>query len=196
MIHVPQQYGYKTLDKSFRDEVASTERFLELMEPYFVLVPEVQMQHYDGSKMRIDFLGRPRHREDMPWLPWAGFELKARFKEIKDFCKALKQGIDYRHGVVVDKRLQNIRGMTPPFLFIWPDPSEEDYGFVKGIHGGAVRVAGQYNVGVLRHESYAFYSRFGTRISLAVSGTLLWDSVVGSRGNSKTFGTARRRGSA
>lgn len=189
MLIVPN--GRRTIERVFSSEQDAEQRFEEVFGRHFILRKQVQMKHLDGTRLRIDYLGRPKDPAQMPWLSYAGFELKATTEAIGELCSALKQAIDYRHAVITDKRFPRLHQRTPPFVFVYPDAGQEDFGGAKTVYGGAIRVAGQYNVGLARHEIYYGSSR----VALHISGTLLWCSAQGSRGVAKNFGIGRRRGS-
>lgn len=186
----PVYFTRRTIEKKFENERDATERFREIMQPYFILREQVQMRHYDGSSLRIDFIGRPKNPELMPWLPWCGFELKANIEAVGDLCRALKQGAGYKDARIVDKRFPRLQGQQPQFVFVYPDAGDEDFGCCKSWYGGVVRMAGQFNVGLVRLEDY--YGQ--RRVVLHVSATRLWSSDAGSNGQANMFGTARRRG--
>ncbi len=184
----------KTLERYFKTEKLAGQRFDELMWPYFRLVNEVQLQHYDGSRLRIDRVGVPRREAGVTWAPLIGFELKKSTGGIGDLTKALNQAIDYRDCIITDKRFKKFLGWRLPFVFVFPDSWDVDqkHDYPRGLYGGAIRQAGRRNVGLLRWENY-----YGTqRLMLHAAGERLWSSDEGSTKTAATFGTARGRGSA
>ncbi len=184
----------KILETSFETEKQAAQRFDELMQPYFHLIGEVWLQHYDGAKLRIDRVGVPRREARMGWAPLVGFELKKNTFGIGGLTKALNQAIDYRDCIITDARFSNFRGCRLPFVFVFPDSwdVEDPHAYAQGLYGGAVRQAGRRNVGLVRWENH-----YGVlRLLLHASGQKLWASDAGSSKTAATFGTARGRGSA
>ena len=176
------RFGRETLCRSFDTEAAAGEKFDELMLPYFHLISEVWLEHYDGSKLRIDRVGVPRRETGVDWAPLMGFELKKNTHGIGDLTRAFNQSMDYRDSFITDKRFNRFRGCVLPFVFVFPDSWEQNLD--SGMYGGAIRQAGRRNVGLVRHEHY--YGVY--RILLHASGQRLWSS---DRGSEQDFGDVR-----
>lgn len=184
----------------FLSEQEAVWRISGLLAPVFHVVPEVWMRHLDGTKLRMDMAavakddGSGFHRFTM-----IGVEVKRGYKSMRDFNYALKQAIDYRHSVIVDKRSNHFQNATPEFVFVYPDfttsPafSSENY---RSAYDGSIRLAGLYNVGVIREMRGIW--RNGKRqseLEFRVSDSAIWRSKSGICGPS-IFGTARKRGAA
>jgi len=168
--------------------------FERLMGRYFWLLPEVWMEHVSGKRLRIDYIGRP-FCEFQRCL--VGFELKGASTEFAGFSQALKQSIDYRHSVIVDKRCRLWKERTPLFIFVYYPvfvnryylTSVTERKIYEGWIAGAVRLAGKYNVGLVNTTNR------WDGVRLEVSDTPIWDEKRGLRGNGLEFGTARKPGS-
>jgi hypothetical protein len=88
--------------------------FLEaLLEPWFVLKPEVELC-YPGAanRLRIDYLAKPKPDTGFPF-PLFGIECK-RANGFGGFNRAVKQAIDYTRCTIVDPRpsLARVQGQT------------------------------------------------------------------------------------
>lgn len=152
------------------------------------------MTHLDGTKLRIDYIAVPRPELQFP-APFVGIELKRGYSQFRDFSKALKQCVDYRHSVIADARSTKSQGMTPPFVFLYPPlAGENEQSVYAGMEAGAVRFAGQFNVGILR-ESRSYWSPEPV-IRFEIAATRLWSNNYGANALGDAFGSGRRRGSA
>lgn len=167
------------------------------MGRYFLLLPEVQMRHMDGSKLRIDYVGYPRDETLRAAWGLVGFEIKRGYVGFKDIGRVLKQAMDYRHAVLADSRIKTRSGFVGKplgFVFVWPPlPGFYERGGSYSLNSwteGAVRVAGHYNVGTVAFRQYT------EAPGLYVSGSRLWDASDGPADNAADFGSGRGRGSA
>jgi hypothetical protein len=175
-------------DWTAADDIAESEVsaiFKSMIQPYFDLVAQGQMRHVDGKRLRIDYLGVP-----LVVFPAevVGFELKGPYQGFKDYTQALKQGIDYRHSTIEDKRLARFEGVRPDFIFICYPAFERQNSTLREWANGAIRLAGRYNVGMLNLLGY----RYG--VELTVGAERLWHSRNGLRADADTFATHRLPG--
>lgn len=175
----------------FDNEADAVTYLTGALEPYFQIMPEAQMRHLDGTRVRMDMLLLPRadapvkHRRCL-----MGIELKAGHKDLRHYHLALKQAIDYRHSKVVDKRANKQRNKIPDYVFVFPaflTPEE----FRSQWWRGSIRLAGMFNVGTI-HEVYRWG---GWALEFRVSDTVIWRSDQGVVGHIN-FGTGRKRGAA
>lgn len=171
------------------------------MHEVFRLLSEVQMRHLDGTRLRMDLLAIPRKEapEGFHRFSLIGVEVKPGYDNLRDFNRALKQAIDYRHSILADHRVKRHHEQTPPFVFIYPDfhdnPDDPAVSPIyRGGYYGSVRLAGQFNVGVIR-EVYNYWGHGKKELEFRVSDTPIWRSHTGWV-NGVAFGTARRRGAA
>lgn len=173
----------------FDNEPEAVTYLREQLRPYFIIMKEVQMQHLDGSRVRMDMLLLPREESPVAHrFGLIGIELKSGHKELRNYHKALKQAIDYRHSVVVDKRVKRHRNKTPEFVFVFPSFVD---GYHQYWHRGSIRLAGMFNVGSI-HEVHRWG---GWALEFRVSDTAIWRSDQGVVGGIN-FGAGRRRGAA
>lgn len=173
----------------FPSEAEAVKYLHQRLNPYFKILQEVQMRHMDGTRVRMDMLLRPRHDVLIAQrFGLIGIELKAGHKALRNFHAALKQAIDYRHSVVIDRRAARFNGATPEFVFVYPAFPNGRY---ENWHRGSMRLAGMFNVGTI-HELTHWNA--GT-IEFRVSDSPIWRSNQGIVGHIN-FGTARRRGAA
>lgn len=173
------------------ERLASAELF-KMLSPYFQLVPEVRLIHHDGSKLRIDYVALVREGVEFR-TPIFGIEVKVDYHDFKDYTHSLKQCIDYRHSLIDDARSKIYRGQALPFVFLWPDVRDVRDGETYAEWAkGAERVAGKFNVGLIRHKQLWDGDQV---IEFMLSGGAFWRSQSGNYGNAH-FGMARRRGSA
>lgn len=182
-------------ERKIKNEAETRDVFEEMARPYFWLWPEVQMRHYSGERLRIDYVGLPFTRFQTGLV---GFELKGDGKGFQGFNRALKQGIDYRQSEIIDRRLSRFPWKRLLFVFIyhprcWGRYSTlEETESIQGYQGwlaGAARLAGLYNVGVLNTRRWGPWD--GWR--LEISETPLWDSKKGLRGNGLLIGSGASR---
>lgn len=192
------------LSVNFDTEQDAVQWVVERMAPRFKLVSEVRVEHLDGSKIRMDMVAIAREPNDL--LPdhrfhrfhLIGVEVKYGYDSLRSFNRALKQAIDYRHSRIIDKRSKHHQGVVPEYVFVFPDfdpavdlTASEIY---RGGYYGAVRLAGMFNVGVIRELRPSWNVR-GSQLEFRVSDTPIWRTDYGVVGPF-AFGTARRRGAA
>lgn len=177
--------------QAFITEADASAYLAARLSPFFRLIPEVRLQHFDGSRLRIDYVALPRGEFRVPLF---GIEVKLNYPSYKDFSHALKQAIDYRHSVIIDPRSQLYRGQLLPFVFVWPDfrdlsesPLETAWVF------GSERLAGKFNVGLIREQHDWQGTPF---IGLHLSGSPFWRSHSGSVSGDQFGMATRKRGSA
>jgi hypothetical protein len=98
------------------------EAFSRLMSPTFKLHHEVNLKHYSGAPLRIDFVGLDRQRRiEQP----IGFELKRGGMESDDFSTfthAVRQATDYAKSTIQDDRARVWVGAPLRFVFVFPCP--------------------------------------------------------------------------
>lgn len=184
----------------FVSEDEAVAELIERLAPDFQFIPEVHLRHFDGATCRIDFIAAPRPQrpayERFGRWGFIGVEVKVGCTGIGEFCKALKQCIDYCHCYINDKRATRYASAIPQCVFLWPDwqyqKNEDGY-------SGAVRLAGHYNVGIIRQVATPWYLHQpgypSSELEFRVSDTAIWRSHRGLCGP-REFGTARRRGAA
>lgn len=176
----------------FATEAEAVREFRRLMAPYFHLLSEMQMQHYDGSRLRMDFIGVPK--VEFP-ADVVGFEIKRSFNSFKDVTAATKQAIDYRHSRFIDHRVKGITGETPKYVLIFPSPVFEG-GSYAGWMEGLKRAVGKFNVGFVTFvRPYWLPQDDDDLIECRVSDTSIWRSDHGTSGNGLVWKADHGRGS-
>lgn len=141
------------------------------LRPWFHIRREVWLRHpLKDRPIRIDFVIAPR-TSDGP-IEFLGIECKRWFGDDgRGFMRALKQGIDYRHASINDRRLPQLQGVRLEFVLIYPCLNMS-----HAAYWGAARLAGQFNVGVAYDEPGRF-AQNGLRFD--VSASRLWSSLSG-----------------
>lgn len=175
----------------FQSEHEASAYLAGRLSPYFWLIPEVWMQHFDGSKLRMDFAAVPRGAFHSPWF---GIEVKCAYNDYRDFTEALRQAVDYRHSRVVDKRSRLYVGERPPFVFVWPDirdqsPASTMYNLWAQ---GSERSHGKLKVGLIRELGDWCGAPY---LEFTLSASPMWRSTQGIC-NGPDFGQAQRIGAA
>jgi hypothetical protein len=144
-------------DLQFKTEIMARAHLENLLEPWFILEPEVELRYEDANRLRIDYLARPRPDSNFPY-PWFGIECKRGFAGMGDYNDALKQAIDYTHSVVVDGRFDDLVNERVLRVFVFPGmPSNENPKRPSSMAalwaGGVNRLAGKFHVGMIYERS-------------------------------------------
>ncbi len=172
---------------------------IRLVIDRFTLIPQARLRLIDGRRRRMDYLAVPDAPEGFP-VPWVGIECKYGYGGFRDFTAALVQAIEYRHATVIDPRCIEYVGQQPPFVFLFPmldgtaSSEGEPASIYAGWAGGALRLAGKFNVGVIRtRPTFGIHSQ-PSPYYFEVGADRLWDSQWGMRGRGEVYGTGRKRG--
>ena len=184
---------YHVSPPEFESETEARNYLIERLESHYILYEEVWMQHCDGTRLRIDLIALPRNQfARVGDHHCIGIEIKARYREGKNYIRALQQCIDYRHSAITDKEAKALDGLTPSLVLLFPEFEPRDEHYNDKWQAGLVRLAGRYNVGSVNLKWNRWEDRLMTRFTVA--GTPIWDDSRGSCGP-KQFGMARKRGS-
>lgn len=189
-------------DRLFGNEREARDFLESFLAPHCRLIPEVWLRHgVTQQLLRIDYVAifrRFRRNSTEPTL--IGVECKAAFEDFRDWTAALKQGIDYRHAVVVDRRAVVYQGATLAFVFVWPDLrdlgdlAEHKPERVRWAEG-AERLAGKFNVGSVRWRRDPIDLFADDYLELTCAADPLWNTRTGPRWGDG-WGTGRHPGAA
>lgn len=181
----------------FDNEKAAREYVETQLRGLCRLESEVHLRHQVSDQLlRIDYLAvvrQFRRHSTKPTL--IGLECKRYFDNFREWTSALKQGIDYRHSVVDDRRSTHYHGLSPTFVFVFPDIRDlgdlEDHRLSRSSWAeGAERLAGKFNVGTVRLRQGWRGEEF---LEFTCAADPLWDTRSGARFGSD-WGTGRRPG--
>lgn len=172
--------------QEFGNEKASSAYLATLLDPWFKLVPEVWMRHFDGHSLRMDYAAIPRGDFHCPWF---GIEVKHHYDGYTDFSEALRQAVDYRSSRVVDARVKVHANERPPFVFVWPDVRDAT-GSYEEWAAGSERSHGKLKVGLIRERNDWDGQPI---VELWLSGSIFWRSSQGIRGGNG-FGRSQKVG--
>jgi hypothetical protein len=173
----------------------------ERLAPHFHLLPEAWLEHCAGARLRIDLLAWPKQPDDFPFR-LIGVEVKRPdlgSNGFTKFAQALKQCCDYAHSVIVDERCTRSRGLAPAAVFLYHGAVADEGASIfadppapMGMHPGAVRLAGKFNVGELVNHPYDGFR-------LEIGAAPLWSEHKGVTGAGarwparRLIGNSRRR---
>jgi hypothetical protein len=135
---------------SFNTETEAREYLEQLLIPWFEIEPEVSIRHITaGNLLRIDYVLRARKDSEFPFDGIFGVECKAN-NEAGSFNRTIKQAIDYTQCIIVDSRFDTQQLQR---IYIFPAPTNsQEMNYIDGWHGGAERIAGLFNVGLIHIE--------------------------------------------
>lgn len=122
---------------------------------HFWLVPEVQLEHWSGKRLKIDYIAIPRSANFR--VPIFGIEVKRGYNAFRDFSSVLRQSIDYRGSTICDKRSTRFQGERLPYVFVFPAIASVEGASAHSYQAwmkGAIRLAGQFNVGVIDDQTF------------------------------------------
>lgn len=181
----------------FSSEREVKEYVKQMLLPYFFCVEEVNMVHFSGERMRIDFVCAPLTSESAwPAVRAFGVEVKNESKDcgFKNICSSMKQCIDYQQGAIDDQRLPELRGCKLDYVllfhaWLWNRAIfRSDVLFSPRVEGeagrilewiaGAERLAGKFKVGWIRQKTNRWRP---PSFEFLVCATPIWSSVHGQR---------------
>ncbi len=181
LIRVPGVLG------KFDTEDEAKAHLVEILSPYFELFPEARVIHaLARNAKRIDFIAVARDHGVFP-RPLFGIEVKSGYHDFRDVTRALAQAMDYRQAEISDSRLRSFTGQKLPLVFVYPEPQAR-----QGWFEGAIRLAGQFQVGTIREELTYWSDR--ERLRFTLCGERYWSSDYGARGGSETWGAKLKVG--
>lgn len=145
-----------TQPHSFENEKLARAYVETYLKVHFWLVPEVQLTHWSGKRLKIDYIAIPRSANFR--APILGIEVKRGYGAFKDFSAVLRQSIDYRGSTICDKRSTRFQGVRLPYVFVFPAIASIDGPSLTSVYQswmkGAIRLAGQFNVGVIDDQTF------------------------------------------
>lgn len=152
----PESYFPPFQTFSFASEAEADAYLQNLLQPYFHLLPQVELQHLAAkNKPKIDYLARPLPGADFPFR-WFGIEVK---KSVSggDYNRALKQAINYTECAVIDERAPKINGQRIENVYLFPG-LPDNHGAAGFTPFWLNRFVGLFHVGLI----YAKRDRWGT----------------------------------
>ncbi len=133
----------------FKNEKAAETYLLDMLEPYFTLLPQCGLKHVEtGQRLRIDFIAKPKRDSEFPF-PLIGIEVKRGNYHYASqaYNRPLFQALDYTRCTLDDARVKKHAGERLQKVYLWPGLFSKDGDSVWGVN----RLIGLGHVGIILH---------------------------------------------